>query len=205
MENSFLVSYLIFLPLLGSLVLLFINKSKEDLIKYFGLFVSTLVFVISLIIYFNFDSDSGEFQFIHKINWIKNINVSYFVGVDGLSLLLVLLTTFLTPLTLISSWSAITKQIKEFTFFMLVLEVGMIGVFVSLDLFLFYVFWEAMLIPMYFIIGIWGGEQRIYASVKFFLYTMFGSLLMLIAIIWLAVNSVSVLYIFQVIWWSFIL
>lgn len=193
MENSFLVSYLIFLPLLGSLVLLFINKSNENLIKYFGLFVSTLVFIISLIIYFNFDSESGEFQFIHKINWIKNINVSYFVGVDGLSLLLVLLTTFLTPLTLISSWSAITKQVKEFTFFMLVLEVGMIGVFVSLDLFLFYVFWEAMLIPMYFIIGIWGGEQRIYASVKFFLYTMFGSLLMLIAIIWLAVNSVSVL------------
>ena len=154
MENSFLVSYLILLPLLGSLVLLFINKSNENLIKYFGLFISTLVFVISLIIYFNFDSDNGEFQFIHKINWIKNINVSYFVGVDGLSLLLVLLTTFLTPLTLLSSWSAITKQVKEFTFFMLVLEVGMIGVFVSLDLFLFYVFWEAMLIPMYFIIVI---------------------------------------------------
>lgn len=193
MENSFLVSYLIFLPLLGSLVLLFINKKNENLIKYFGLFISALVFVISLIIYFTFNTDSGEFQFIHKINWVKNINVSYFVGVDGLSLLLVLLTTFLTPLTLISSWSAITKQVKEFTFFMLVLEVGMIGVFVSLDLFLFYVFWEAMLIPMYFIIGIWGGEQRIYASIKFFLYTMFGSLLMLIAIIWLAVNSVSVL------------
>lgn len=193
MENTFLVSYLIFIPLLGSLLLLFINKRNENLIKYFGLFITVLVFVISLIIYFNFNTESGEFQFIHKISWIKNINVSYFVGVDGLSLLLVLLTTFLTPLTLISSWSAITKQVKEFTFFMLVLEVGMIGVFVSLDLFLFYVFWEAMLIPMYFIIGIWGGEQRIYASIKFFLYTMFGSLLMLVAIIWLAVNSVTVL------------
>ncbi len=106
-----------------------------------------------------------------------------------MALLLLMLTTFLTPLTLISSWSSINKRVKEFTFFMLMLEAGMLGVFVSIDLFLFYIFWEAMLIPMYFIIGIWGGEQRIYASVKFFLYTMFGSLLMLVAIIWLAVYA----------------
>ena len=136
-----------------------------------------------------FDQKNGTFQLTQKFLWIENLNISYNVGIDGISLLLVLLTTFLTPLTLISSWNGITKKVKEFTFFMLMLEVGMIGVFISLDMFLFYIFWEAMLIPMYFIIGIWGGEQRIYASVKFFIYTMFGSLLMLVAIIWLAVYS----------------
>ena len=108
-----------------------------------------------------------------------------------MSLLLVLLTTFLTPLTLISSWSSIENKVKEFTFFFLMLEVGMLGVFISLDLFLFYIFWEAMLIPMYFIIGIWGGKERVYAAVKFFIYTMFGSLLMLVAIVWLAVYAIG--------------
>jgi NADH-quinone oxidoreductase subunit M len=141
--------------------------------------------------YFQFDSSNAGFQFIHQFKWIEKLNISYFVGIDGISLLLVLLTTFLTPLTLLSSWSSIQKNVKEFTFFLLMLEVGMLGVFVSLDLFLFYVFWEAMLIPMYFIIGIWGGAQRIYASIKFFIYTMFGSLLMLVAIIWLAVYASS--------------
>lgn len=117
------------------------------------------------------------------------MNVSYNVGVDGISLLLVLLTTFLTPLTFLSTWKSVEKNIKMFTFSMLFLEAGMLGVFISLDIFLFYIFWEAMLIPMYFIIGIWGGERRIYASIKFFIYTMVGSLLMLVAIIWLAVYA----------------
>ncbi|MFA7229196.1 MAG: NADH-quinone oxidoreductase subunit M, partial [Melioribacteraceae bacterium] len=121
------------------------------------------------------------------------LNISYHVGVDGISLLLVLLTTFLTPLTLLSTWKAIEKNVKMFTFSMLFLEVGMLGVFISLDIFLFYIFWEAMLIPMYFIIGVWGGERRIYAAVKFFIFTMFGSLLMLIAIIWLAVYASGLL------------
>ena len=134
---------------------------------------------------------NSEFQFINKIEWIKGLNIHYHVGVDGMSLLLVLLTTFLTPLTLISSWSSIENKVKEFTFFFLMLEVGMLGVFISLDLFLFYIFWEAMLIPMYFIIGIWGGKERVYAAVKFFIYTMFGSLLMLVAIVWLAVYAIG--------------
>ncbi len=154
-----------------------------------GLFFSAAAFVVSFIIYLGFDPAKGDFQFIHKFSWIENLHISYHVGIDGMSLLLVLLTTFITVLTLISSWSAITTKVKEFTFFMLFLEVGMLGVFVSLDLFLFYIFWEAMLIPMYFIIGLWGGENRIYATVKFFIYTMFGSLLMLVAIIWLAVYA----------------
>ena len=189
MENSHLITYLLFVPLLGGILLLFIGNKKENLIRYFGLGVSIITFLISLVIYFNFDLNNPSFQFIHKFDWIQNLHISYVVGVDGLSLLLVLLTTFLTPLTLISSWSSIQKKVKEFTFFMLMLEIGMLGVFVSLDLFLFYIFWEAMLIPMYFIIGIWGGDNRIYASVKFFLYTFFGSLLMLVAIIWLAVYA----------------
>lgn len=189
MENSLLLTYLILLPLIGALILLFINNEKASAIRYAGLFFSTLTFIVSIFIYFGYDHSSSDFQFVHKFEWIKGLNIFYFVGVDGLSLLLVLLTTFLTPLTLISSWSSIEHKVKEFTFFMLLLETGMIGVFVSLDLFLFYIFWEAMLIPMYFIIGIWGGKERIYAAIKFFLYTMFGSLLMLVAIVWLAVYA----------------
>jgi len=189
MGNNQLLSYLLFTPLIGGALLLLIPKAKENYIRYFGLLISAVAFVISLFIFASFDQKNGGFQLTQQFLWIENLNISYFVGVDGISLLLVLLTTFLTPLTLISSWNGITKKVKEFTFFMLMLEVGMIGVFISLDMFLFYIFWEAMLIPMYFIIGIWGGEQRIYASVKFFIYTMFGSLLMLIAIIWLAVYA----------------
>lgn len=189
MQNNYLISLLLILPLAGGVLLLLLPKTKERWIRYSGLAISTLVFIISLLIYFKFDLTTSEFQFVHQFKWIEKLNISYFVGVDGISLLLVLLTTFLTPLTLLSSWTAIQKNVKEFTFFMLMLEIGMLGVFVSLDLFLFYIFWEAMLIPMYFIIGIWGGEKRIYASVKFFIYTMFGSLLMLVAIIWLAVYA----------------
>ncbi len=189
MENSFLLSFILAITLIGGLLILLIPKNKENLIRYFGLFISVIVFIISLIIYFQFDKGKSGFQFTHKVFWIQNLNISYFVGIDGISLLLLLLTTFLTPLTLISSWKAINQKVKEFTFFMIMLELGMIGVFVALDMFLFYVFWEAMLIPMYFIIGIWGGERRIYASLKFFIYTMAGSLLMLVAIIWLGVYA----------------
>ncbi len=191
MENNYLISFLLLVPLLGGISLLFVGKGKENLIRYLGLIFSILTFIISLFLYFNYDISKGGFQFIHKFDWIANLHISYYVGIDGISLLLVLLTTFLTPLTLLSSWKGITHRVKEFTFFMLMLEVGMLGVFVSLDLFLFYIFWEAMLIPMYFIIGIWGGNRRIYASIKFFLYTMFGSLLMLVAIIWIAVYASS--------------
>jgi len=193
MEQSYLLTYLLAVPIIGSLLLLFINKEKAQLIKYVGLIVSLIAFVISLIIYFDFNNQVADFQFVNKFNWVKDLNISYHVGVDGLSLLLILLTTFLTPLTLISSWNGIKSKVKEFTFFMLFLELGMLGVFASLDMFLFYVFWEAMLIPMYFIIGIWGGERRIYASIKFFIYTMAGSLLMLVAIIWLCVYSADLL------------
>lgn len=189
MENSLLLTYLLLIPLIGSTIILFIKSDNEKLIRYFGLGVSVIAFLVSLVIYFNFDSGNSSFQFVHKFKWIENLNIHYFVGIDGMSLLLLVLTTFLTPLTLISSWSSISKKVKEFTYFMLLLELGMLGVFISLDLFLFYIFWELMLIPMYFIIGIWGGQERIYAAIKFFIYTMAGSLVMLVAIIWLALHA----------------
>lgn len=169
--------------------MLFFKEEKENLIRWFGLIVSVVTFIISLVILVQFDSSDAEFQLTQRIMWVDSLNISYFVGVDGLSVLLILLTTFITPLTLLSSWKAIEQKVRLFTFFMLLLEVGMLGVFVSLDMFLFYIFWEFMLIPMYFIIGIWGGAERIYASIKFFIYTFFGSLLMLVAIIWLAVYA----------------
>lgn len=192
MEQSYLLTILLLIPFAGSLILLFFNKN-EKFIRYFGFGVSIVAFIISLIILANFDFSNSSFQLVHKFTWIENLHISYNVGIDGISLILILLTTFLTPLTLLSTWKSIDKKIKEFTFFMLLLEVGMLGVFVSLDLFLFYIFWEAMLIPMYFIIGIWGGDNRIYASIKFFLYTFFGSLLMLVAIIWLAIYSSNII------------
>lgn len=180
-----ILSAIVFTPLLGVLALFFINRENANLIKTLGMVFSLLAFVISVFLFLKFDGTNPNMQFVYKILWIENLNISYNVGVDGISLLLVMLTTFLTPLALLSSWNSITKSIRSYVMMMLLLEVGMLGVFVSLDLFLFYVFWEAMLIPMYFIIGIWGGENRIYAAIKFFIYTMFGSLLMLVAIIWL--------------------
>lgn len=186
MENN-LLTYLLLTPILGSILILFFKENQQKLIKIVGLIISLVAFIISLVVLSKFDLNKSEFQLTHQITWVKSLNISYHVGIDGLSLILVLLTTFLTPLTLFSSWESIKDKVKMFTFFMLFLEVGMIGVFISLDMFLFYIFWEVMLIPMYFIIGIWGGKERIYASIKFFIYTMAGSLLMLIAIIWLGV------------------
>ena len=116
-------------------------------------------------------------QFEQSVPWIPSLGVQYHVGIDGISLFLVLLTTVLTPIAILSSWNSIEKRVREYYLFMLMLETGMIGVFVALDLFLFYVFWEVMLVPMYFLIGVWGGQRRIYAAVKFFLYTMVGSVL----------------------------
>ena len=193
MEQNLLLTYLLLIPIVGSLLVLFIKKEQKQFIRWFGFAVSIFAFIVSLFIYFGFNQKDPQFQFINQFLWIKSLNISYHVGVDGISLLLVLLTTFLTPLTFLSTWKAIEKNVKMFTFSMLFLEVGMLGVFISLDVFLFYIFWEAMLIPMYFIIGVWGGERRIYAAVKFFIFTMFGSLLMLVAIIWLAVYSSSML------------
>jgi NADH-quinone oxidoreductase subunit M len=185
MTSGFILTATIFLPLLFAVVVFFLSKDNIKRIKVMTLGGSIVVFLVSLFLFFGYDAAVGGFQFQHKIIWIESFNTSYFVGIDGMSLLLILLTTFLTPLALLGTWNSVEKQLKGYSIMVLLLETGMIGVFASLDLFLFYIFWEAMLIPMYFIIGIWGGPNRIYAAVKFFLFTLFGSVLMLVAIIWL--------------------
>lgn len=178
-----ILSITIFFPLLGVLAMVFVNKENSRVIKLIGLFTSTLTFVISLVLYFRFDAAATGFQFREYAVWVKSLNIGYYVGIDGMSLLLIVLTTFLTPIALLGTWNSIEKKLRGYTIMILLLEIGMVGVFAALDLFLFYMFWEAMLIPMYFIIGIWGGQNRIYAAVKFFLFTLFGSLLMLVAIL----------------------
>jgi NADH-quinone oxidoreductase subunit M len=179
-----LLSVIVFLPALGALlILLAVPRSREVELRWSGLAVSVATFLISVPIWFRFDGSDPDMQFEEALSWMPSLGVGYHVGVDGISVLLVLLTTFLMPLALASAWHAIEERTKEFVIAMLILETGMLGVFVSLDLFLFFVFWEAMLIPMYFVIGVWGGANRVYAAVKFVLYTMVGSALMLVAIL----------------------
>jgi NADH-quinone oxidoreductase subunit M len=176
-----LLSVITFLPLAGAILLVFLRPGAVRPARAIAFGVSLLTLALALLLFAGFDGASGDPEFVERAAWLGR-GLDYHVGVDGLSLFLVLLAAFLTPLALLSSWRAVEDRVKEFSFFMLVLETGMIGVFVSLNLFLFYVFWEAMLVPMYFLIGIWGGRRRIYATTKFVLFTMFGSLLMLVAI-----------------------
>ena len=180
-----ILSLILALPLAGSLVVALLPRDSARTIKVVGLASSILALALSVWVFIELDGTNGGMQFVEKYSWIPSLDVSYHLGIDGISLLLVVLTTFLTPIALLASWESITQRLKGFVSLMLLLEVGTLGVFMALDLFLFYVFWEFMLIPMYFIIGIWGGAERIYAAVKFFLFTMAGSLLMLVAIIWL--------------------
>jgi NADH-quinone oxidoreductase subunit M len=187
-ENN-LLTYLIFSPLIGASILLVIEKTNFNTMRWTALLTTLLTFALSLVLFFRFDSSYGGFQFFQERAWIDTIDVAYRVGVDGISLLLVMLTAFIMPISVLASWSSIKHRVKEYFIFLLLLETGMIGVFLALDMFLFYIFWEAMLIPMYFIIGVWGGKDRIYAAVKFFLFTMVGSLLMLVAIIWIGVHA----------------
>jgi NADH-quinone oxidoreductase subunit M len=175
-----LLSLVIFLPLFGAVVTLLLRK--DTAVKWWALMVTVANFILSLPLYFYFQSGTAEMQFVEHIPWMPGLGVSYYLGIDGISLFLVLLTTFLTPVAVLSSWTYITEKVKEYMIFMLLMETSMVGVFAALDLILFYVFWEATLIPMYFLIGIWGGKRRIYAAVKFFLYTLAGSALMLVAI-----------------------
>jgi NADH-quinone oxidoreductase subunit M len=179
------LSLVTLLPLFGALLLTTVPRAHEGLLKGLAFGWSLVVFGLSLGIYFNFAKDSADFQLVESHEWIKSLGIRYALGVDGISLFLVLLSTFLTPIILLGSWTAIEKRVKEFLICFLVLETAMIGALVSLDIFLFYVFWELMLIPMYLLIGVWGGSNRIAATVKFFLMTAVGSLLMLVAIFYL--------------------
>jgi NADH-quinone oxidoreductase subunit M len=178
-----LLTLVTFLPVLGALAVLLVPRARPGAVKVVAVGVTLATFVVSLPLYLRFDPTTASYQFVEQRAWMPSLGVTYHVGIDGISLLLVLLTTFLMPLTLLSAWHAIESRWKEFAITMLLLETGMVGVFVALDLFLFYVFWEAMLIPMYLVIGIWGGGNRVYAAIKFVLYTLSGSLLMLVAIL----------------------
>jgi len=172
-----------YLPLFGALALLLLDKEKKTLIIQAATGIALLDFLLSVPLFFMYDASQGGFQFQNKASWIPSIGVQYDVGIDGISLLLLLLTTFLGFISILSSWTAITDRVKEYYVFMLILQTGMLGVFISLDFFLFYIFWEVMLVPMYFLIGIWGGPRKLYAAIKFFLYTLLGSVLMLLGIL----------------------
>ena len=180
-----------FFPLLGVLALLFIKSEAKNTIRWTALGTALINFFISLWVLSMFNSTNPALQLISQHSWIQvaGWNIQYYLAIDGLSILLVLLTTFLTPIAILSTWTAVQERVKDFMVFFLLLEVGMLGVFLAQDLFLFYIFWEFTLVPMYFLIGIWGGPNRLYAAVKFFLYTMAGSILMLLAILWLGVNQ----------------
>lgn len=179
-----LISLVIFSPLIAVLVLLLLHKASSEQARRVALAGSVLTFLLSLPLYWLYKPATGNLWLKEQpVYWIKSWGVIYSVGIDGISLFLVLLTTFLTPLCVLASWRAVQDRVKAYLIAFLLLEAAMLGTFCALDVFLFYVFWEAMLVPMYLIIGVWGGPRRIYAAVKFFLYTMFGSVLMLVAIL----------------------
>ena len=183
------LTLLTFFPLIGVLVLLFIPADRKNTLRWTALVASLVTFALSLWVLGMFDASNPDLQLVAQYDWITvaGWNIQYYLGVDGLSILLVLLTTFLTPISILSTWTAVEERVKDFMLFFLLLEIGMTGVFLAQDLFLFYIFWEFTLVPMYFLIGIWGGPRRIYAAIKFFLYTMAGSILMLLAILWLGI------------------
>lgn len=178
------LTFLTFLPIAGAALLAFMPRENEGMIKQTAIGFAAADFILSLQLWFDFDHTTHAMQFEYSTPWISSWGISYHVGIDGISLLLFIMTTFLTLISIIASWD-VKKSIREYMIAMLTLSTGMLGVFISLDLFLFYVFWEFQLVPMYLIIGIWGGPRRIYAAIKFFLYTAVGSLLMLVAIIWI--------------------
>jgi NADH-quinone oxidoreductase subunit M len=197
---SYYLSIVLFLPLAGALVLLVVNKRNENAIRWIANIVATLGFLVSIPLWFWYNPQNAEFQFVERAPWIPSIGAEYFLGVDGFSTLLILLTTMMGAIAVLSSWTAITERVKEFYIFLLVLQTGMLGAFMSLDFLLFFLFWEVMLVPMYFLIGIWGSDRRLYSAIKFFLYTLVGSVVMLLGILALYFHNhaVSGVYTFDV-------
>ena len=178
-----ILSLIAYLPLLGVFLILALPKESKGGIRWSALAFTLASFAASLWLLAYFDASTPEMQFVEAFSWIPTIGVTYLFGLDGISLWLVMLTTFLSVIAVICSWESITMRLKEYYIFLLLLETGMLGVFFSLDFFLFYVFWEVMLVPMYFLIGVWGSERRLYSAIKFFLYTLFGSVIMLLGIL----------------------
>ena len=193
MPGSFLLPLIIALPLIGAIFVMTTPKTESTLHRGIGLTITTLTFLVSLFVLRFFNPKDAGFQLVFDVEWIPGLNAHFKTGIDGISIFLVLLTTFLMPLTLLGTGRAVERHTREFIASMLVLEAGMIGAFVAMDVFLFYVMWEVMLIPMYLLIGIWGGQRRLYASIKFVIYTMVGSLLMLVAIFYVYVTAGQVL------------
>ncbi|MBT8103097.1 MAG: NADH-quinone oxidoreductase subunit M [Gammaproteobacteria bacterium] len=197
MLTTYLLSNLVWLPIVGGTALLIIgdsgdaDSSQARVMRYAALAVSIVTFVLSVGLYAGFDNAATGMQFVERVMWVESLNVHYYLGVDGLSAPLILLTTFITPLVVIAGWDSIKTRPAQYFAAFLILEGLMIGVFAALDGLLFYVFWEAMLIPMFLIIGVWGGQRRVYATLKFFLYTFLGSVLMLVAFIYLYVQTGS--------------
>ena len=184
LNNVPILSIVTFLPLAGAIVLMLFSSENKGLIRLWANLVAAAGFLVSVPLFFAFDyENSAAMQFTESLSWIPSLGVRYSVGIDGISLLLVLLTTLLGAIAVLSSWESIQHRAKEFYVFMLMLQTGMLGVFVSLDFFMFYVFWEVMLVPMYFLIGVWGGPRKLYAAIKFFLYTLVGSVLLLLGIL----------------------
>ncbi|MBL8131607.1 MAG: NADH-quinone oxidoreductase subunit M [Anaerolineae bacterium] len=195
MENTgfSLLTLVLFLPLVGFTILLFIREQQESAIKWTAFGTSLVTFVASLLLWIGFNNQEAGLQFVQRGEWLPSYGISYYVGIDGLSLLMVILTTFIMPIAILSSFNSHIfherGRVKLYYLFMLLLEWAMIGVFVAQDLVIFYIFWEVTLVPMYFLIGIWGAERRIYAAIKFFLYTMAGSILMLLAILYVGIQA----------------
>ena len=182
-EGVPILSLITFVPLAGALLLAFVPRQRPDLVRIGALATALLSFALSLLLLASFDREASGFQFVETADWIPAFGIQYKMGVDGIALVLVVLTTTLTWVSILASFGPIQERVKEYMISFLILEVGMLGVFLALDLFLFYIFWEVVLVPMYLIIGIWGGPNRIYATIKFVLYTLVGSLLMLVAIL----------------------
>ena len=178
-----LLSIILFTPLAGAVALLFVNKRNENAIRWIANLFALAGFLVSLPLWFAYDYRDPSWQFVERAPWIPSIGAEYLLGVDGFAALLILLTTLMGTIAVLSSWTAIKERVKEYYVFLLILQTGMIGAFVSLDFLLFFLFWEVMLVPMYFLIGIWGSDRRLYSAIKFFLYTLVGSVIMLLGIL----------------------
>ena len=181
--NFPLLSLILFTPLVGAVILLFVNTRRDNLIRWIANVFAVLGFLVSLPLWFWYDSQNPEWQFVERLEWIPSIGAEYFLAVDGFSVLLILLATLIGVIAILSSWTAVTVRVKEYYVFLLMLQTGMIGAFVALDFLLFFLFWEVMLVPMYFLIGIWGSDNRLYSAIKFFLFTLVGSVVMLLGIL----------------------
>ena len=192
MDNFPLLSVITFLPLVGALFILMVRGDEEVVARnarYLALWTSLVTFAVSLIVWIDFDHSTADFQFVEQVAWLPGYNISYHMGVDGISMLFVILATFLTPICVLASWEAIKDRVREYMIAFLVLETMMVGMFCALDFVVFYVFFEGVLIPMFLIIGVWGGARRVYSAFKFFLYTLAGSLLMLVALLYMYLTA----------------